>query len=54
MICGVTRSAAVAYAPDEHLLAPLAREGLQVMAGLYWDLGEPDAPWREGALGACA
>jgi acetylornithine deacetylase/succinyl-diaminopimelate desuccinylase-like protein len=38
------------HAPHEHLLAPLAREGLQVMAGLYWDLGEPHAPWREGAL----
>ena len=40
------------HAPHEHLLAPLAREGLQVMAGLFWDLGEPDAPWRDGAL-AC-
>ncbi|MFT4266018.1 MAG: M20 family metallopeptidase [Xenophilus sp.] len=38
------------HAPNEHLLAPLAREGLQVMAGLYWDLGEPDAPWQAGAL----
>ena len=42
------------HAPHEHLLAPLAREGLQVMAGLYWDLGEPQAPWRDGALAACA
>lgn len=34
------------HAPDEHLLAPVAREGLQLMAGLYWDLGERDgAPW---------
>ncbi|MBS0449776.1 MAG: M20 family metallopeptidase [Proteobacteria bacterium] len=38
------------HAPNEHLLAPLAREGLQIMAGLYWDLGEPHAPWREGAV----
>jgi acetylornithine deacetylase/succinyl-diaminopimelate desuccinylase-like protein len=30
------------HAPDEHLLAPIAREGLGVMAGLFWDLGEPD------------
>jgi hypothetical protein len=22
------------------MLAPLAREGLRIMAGLYWDLGE--------------
>ncbi|CAN7311232.1 M20 family metallopeptidase [Variovorax paradoxus] len=37
------------HAPNEHLLAPLAREGLQIMAGLYWDLGEPGlAPWAAG------
>jgi acetylornithine deacetylase/succinyl-diaminopimelate desuccinylase-like protein len=28
------------HAPDEHLLAPLAREALQLMAGLFWDVGE--------------
>ncbi len=28
------------HAPDEHLLAPVARQALQIMAGLYWDLGE--------------
>jgi acetylornithine deacetylase/succinyl-diaminopimelate desuccinylase-like protein len=28
------------HAPDEHLLAPVAREALAMMAGLYWDLGE--------------
>jgi acetylornithine deacetylase/succinyl-diaminopimelate desuccinylase-like protein len=31
------------HAPDEHLLAPVAREALQLMAGLFWDLGEPGA-----------
>lgn len=31
------------HAPDEHLLAPVVREALQVMAGLYWDLGEQAA-----------
>ncbi|HKU46487.1 MAG TPA: M20 family metallopeptidase [Burkholderiales bacterium] len=31
------------HAPNEHLLAPVAREALQVMAGLYWDLGEKPA-----------
>ncbi len=31
------------HAPDEHLLGPVAREALQVMAGLFWDLGEADA-----------
>lgn len=32
------------HGPDEHLLVPVAREGAQIMAGLFWDLGEPDAP----------
>jgi acetylornithine deacetylase/succinyl-diaminopimelate desuccinylase-like protein len=27
------------HPPDEHLLAPLAREALGLMAGLFWDLG---------------
>lgn len=31
------------HAPDEHLLAPLAREALQIMAGLFYDLGEDGA-----------
>lgn len=33
------------HGPNEHLLAPIARQGLEMMAGLYWDLGEPGAPW---------
>jgi len=28
------------HAPDEHLLVPVAREGLAIMTGLFWDLGE--------------
>jgi acetylornithine deacetylase/succinyl-diaminopimelate desuccinylase-like protein len=28
------------HAPDEHLLAPLAKQALRVMAGLFWDLGD--------------
>jgi acetylornithine deacetylase/succinyl-diaminopimelate desuccinylase-like protein len=28
------------HAPHEHLLAPVAREGLRIMTGLFWDLGE--------------
>ena len=28
------------HAPNEHLLAPVAREALRIMAGVYWDLGE--------------
>ena len=31
------------HAPDEHLLASVAREALQIMAGLFYDLGE-DGP----------
>jgi len=34
------------HAPNEHLLAPVAREGLAVMAGIYWDLGEEGVPAR--------
>jgi acetylornithine deacetylase/succinyl-diaminopimelate desuccinylase-like protein len=33
------------HAPDEHLPTALVRESLQLMAGLWWDLGDPDAPW---------
>jgi hypothetical protein len=32
------------HAPNEHLLAPIAREGLGIMAGLFWDLGDPNMP----------
>jgi hypothetical protein len=34
------------HAPNEHMLAPLAREALGVMAGIYWDLGEATVPHR--------
>jgi acetylornithine deacetylase/succinyl-diaminopimelate desuccinylase-like protein len=34
------------HAANEHLLAPVAREGLAVMAGLFWDLGESGAAVR--------
>ncbi len=34
------------HGPNEHVLAPLCREALQVMAGLFWDVGE-NAPQRE-------
>src|SRR3954469_7453700 len=40
------------HAPDEHMLGPIAREGLGVMAGLFWDLGEPDRPPIERARSA--
>jgi acetylornithine deacetylase/succinyl-diaminopimelate desuccinylase-like protein len=35
------------HAPNEHLLAPIAREGLGLMAGLFWDLGDPATPKPE-------
>jgi len=28
------------HAPDEHLLKPVVRQALQLMTGLFWDLGE--------------
>lgn len=28
------------HAPNEHVLAPLMRDGLKMMTGLFWDLGE--------------
>jgi acetylornithine deacetylase/succinyl-diaminopimelate desuccinylase-like protein len=28
------------HAPDEHVLGPILREGLQMMTGLFWDLAE--------------
>jgi acetylornithine deacetylase/succinyl-diaminopimelate desuccinylase-like protein len=31
------------HAPDEHLLKPVARQALQLMTGLWWDLGEQAA-----------
>ena len=35
------------HAPNEHLLAHVAREGLAIMTGLFWDLGETgSAPAR--------
>ncbi|HEY4251062.1 MAG TPA: M20 family metallopeptidase [Roseomonas sp.] len=36
------------HAPDEHLLVPIAREALAMMAGLFWDLGEPGATPARG------
>ena len=32
------------HAPDEHLPKAIAREGLAMMAGLYWDLGSGGTP----------
>jgi acetylornithine deacetylase/succinyl-diaminopimelate desuccinylase-like protein len=30
------------HAPDEHIIWPLMREGMEIIAGLYWDLGDPE------------
>jgi hypothetical protein len=30
--------------PDEHVLAPIVREGLQMMTGLFWDLADNGVP----------
>ncbi len=35
------------HAPNEHLLAPIVRQGLCIMAGLFWDLAE-NAPESSG------
>jgi acetylornithine deacetylase/succinyl-diaminopimelate desuccinylase-like protein len=32
--------------PDEHILMPLSRSALQLMAGLYWDIGEGGTPGK--------
>ncbi len=42
------------HAPDEHLLASVAREGLAIMAGLFWDLGDtgPDVLAHRRAAGS--
>jgi len=32
------------HGPDEHALAPLLREGLGLLAGLWWDMGEGRVP----------
>src|SRR5262249_50233701 len=37
------------HAPSEHLPLPIAREGLRLMAALYWDLGEPGTPLDQTA-----
>lgn len=34
------------HAPDEHILMSLSKSALELMAGLYWDLGETGIPAR--------
>ncbi|MBS0445384.1 MAG: M20 family metallopeptidase [Proteobacteria bacterium] len=40
------------HAPDEHLLLPVAREGLKLMTGLFWDLGKTGPGCRGARAGA--
>jgi acetylornithine deacetylase/succinyl-diaminopimelate desuccinylase-like protein len=40
------------HAPNEHLLAPVAREALRIMTGLWWDLGEASSLPRRQSLKA--
>jgi acetylornithine deacetylase/succinyl-diaminopimelate desuccinylase-like protein len=37
------------HAPNEHMLARVAHEGLKIMTGLFWDLGAPGTPPRARA-----
>lgn len=37
------------HAPDEHLLAEVAREGLQIASGLFFDLANSHSPASTGA-----
>ena len=37
------------HAPNEHMPVAIAREGLAIMAGLYWDLGESGIPRAEAS-----
>jgi len=32
------------HGPDEHALAPLLRDGMRLMAGIWWDIGEGRVP----------
>ena len=45
----VSKNGGSSLLKDCPLLASVAREGMTLMAGLYWDLGEPasGAPWFE-------
>jgi len=36
------------HAPDEHLPVAIVEEGLRIMAGLFWDLGEAAPSRRRG------
>jgi len=35
------------HAPNEHILKSVTREGIAIMAGVYWDIGDPTTPVPE-------
>ena len=35
------------HAPDEHILLPISRDAIRLMAGLFWDIGEAQIPPTE-------
>ena len=37
------------HAPDEHVLIPVTRSAIALMAGLYWDIGEGKTPAKVAA-----
>ncbi|MEP3246920.1 MAG: M20 family metallopeptidase [Sneathiella sp.] len=37
-------SACSQHAPNEHVLEPILREGLQMMTGIFWDMGAGETP----------
>lgn len=49
-----SHGACAQHAPDEHLLGSIAREGLAIMAGLFWDLGDTGAAVRARRSGAAS
>ncbi len=34
------------HAPNEHIIWPLTRDGMRLVTGVYWDLGDPDTAYR--------
>ena len=34
------------HAPNEHILWSLTREGMGLVTGVYWDLGDPETAYR--------
>ena len=32
------------HAPNEHILESITKSALKIMAGIFWDLGEPETP----------